>query len=159
MKKYLYSIALVFALPLLSIAQAEYTSISDNYPIHDLESKVDFQLVEKEGAKFLKVKINTHLNLGCIDTSEVILIYLDNGNDVDFTPTEKNCGALAENKKHSDYTIYYSVPAEDLESLRTHKMEYFEIESQNQTLVRKASQFQSLSKDKFENYFIKSLSE
>ncbi len=159
MKKLLYASALVFFLPIIGFSQMEYESMGEKFAIHDLESKVDFQLYEKEGDTFLKVWINTHLNLGCIDTSEYVILYLENGNDVDLIPTEKTCGALAANKKHSDYELYYSIPAESLEELRTHKVEYLEIEAQNQTLERKASEFQDISKENFENYFKKSLTE
>ena len=151
--------ALLFAIPFIGFAQEDYKSLGEKFPIHDIESKVDFQLMEKGGEKFLKVWINTQLNLGCIDTSEYIIVYMDNGADVDFRPLMKTCGKLAENKKHSDYELYYSIPAEELELLRTHKIEYFEIEAQNQTLERKAEQFQELSKAKFETYFKSNLTE
>lgn len=159
MKKLLYASALVFFLPLLGNAQVEYESKGEKFAIHDLESKVDFKLYEKEGDAFLKVWINTHLNIGCIDTSEYIILYLDNGSDVDLIPTEKTCGKLAENKKHSDYELYYRIPSEGLEDLRTHKLKYLEIEAEHQTLERKAENFQDISKDHFETYFTKNLTE
>ncbi|MEQ8360807.1 MAG: hypothetical protein RH860_15045 [Cytophagales bacterium] len=159
MKKLLYACALVFFLPLMGLAQMEYESTGEKFAIHDLESKVDFQLFEKEGDTFLKVWINTHLNIGCIDTSEYIILYLDNGSDVDLKPIQKYCGKLSDNKKHSDYEMYYNIPAEGMEDLRTHKIKYLEIEAEHQTLERKAEDFQDISKDHFETYFTKNLTE
>jgi hypothetical protein len=159
MKQYFTAIAIALFIPLTILAQDDYTSAGEKFPIHDAESKIDFELMENGGEKFLKVWVNTHLNLGCVDTSEYLILYLANGNDVDLIPTEKSCGKLAANKKHSDYEIYYSLPAESMEELRTHKVEYFELEAQHQTLERKADDFQELSKEHFETYFIKNLSE
>ena len=159
MKKLIYAFALALMVPFLGFAQAEYESNGEKFAIHDAESKVDFQLMSKEGNSYLKVWINTHLNLGCIDTSDYIILYLDNGNDVDLIPMEKNCGELSSNKKHSDYEMYYSIPSESLEALRTHKVEYLEIEAQNQTLERKAKNFQDISREHFETYFTKNLTE
>ena len=157
MKKHLILSLLISSISFFAFAQEDYKVAGEKFPIHDLESKLDFQLMEKDGGNYLKVWINTHLNLGCIDTSEYIILYLDNGSDVDLRPLAKNCGALSENKKHSDYELYYEVPSEGLELLKTHKMEYFELEAEHQTLERKASQFQNISKEHFETYFMKNL--
>lgn len=162
MKRYLASLAFILTIPFSLLAQEEsedFKQIGEKFPIHDLESKVDFQLMEKAGDKYLKVWINTHLNLGCIDDSTFIILYLDNGNDVDLSVMEKNCGQLAKNKKHQDYELMYSIPSESLEEMRKHKVEYLEIEAQHQTLERKAENFQDMSKEHFENYFIKNLTE
>lgn len=159
MKKLFYAGAFIFLLPLIGTAQVDYEKIGEKFPIHDPEAKVDFQLMQKEGDTYLKVNLNTQLNMGCIDTSEYIILYLDNGNDVDLIPTEKNCGELAANKKHSDYELYYMIPSESLEDLRNHKVEYLEIEAEHQTLERKAASFQDISKSHFETYFMKNLAE
>ena len=162
MKRYVASLALILAIPFSIFAQEEsedFEKIGEKFAIHDLESKVDFQLMEKGGEKYLKVWINTHLNLGCIDDSTFLILYLDNGSDVDLSITEKNCGQLAKNKKHQDYEIMYTIPSESLEEMRTHKVEYLEIEAEHQTLERKAENFQDMSREHFESYFLKNLTE
>lgn len=165
MKRHLIAITLIFCAPLFLMAQeleaqeatVEYEKLGEKYEIHDSESKVDFQLMRKDEAHYLKVWINTHTNLGCIDTADYIILYLDNGNDVDLIPEGKNCGALAENKKHSDYELVYLLPEESVEQMMSHKVEYFELEAEHGTIERKAESFQDISKEHFENYFMKNL--
>lgn len=156
--KRIFLLAIIFStLSLTAMAQDDYKKIGEKFAIHDSESKIDFQLMESNSEYYLKVWINTQLNIGCIDTGDYVILYLDNGNDVDLVPMEKNCGKLSSNKKHRDYEIIYKLLDEHMDEMTTHKVEYLEIEAEHQTLERKAENFQDISREHFENYFKKNL--
>ena len=163
MKKFFLLSAIL--LPFMSLAQAELEQKGETLPIHDNTTKIDLTLFDKGGTKYLGVKVNTLLDLGCVDTADAMLIYLDNGEEVACRVEEMNCGQTVNNKgafgkkvtRHAEFDLLYLLDAGDLELLREHPINAIDIEGEHLTIERSLDMFQSMSADHFKNCFAKNL--
>ncbi len=146
-------------------AQAEMTAVSDPLAIHGHHVKLDVTLYDKGGAKYVGVELHTIYDLGCIADTGLIL-YLNNGAEVDGILEEKNCGDMKDNKgkfsskvsRHAEYFLYFALDPEDLPDLRTYEMEALDIEGEHLTIERSADDFQDLSRNHFTKFFVEGLS-